>query len=158
METKWPNLINGYSNEGFWELEWMNHGMCSDYPQHPLIYFNITLNLAENHHYDPLSVLGVPPSNTNEYEIDTLLENVKRNVGFYPQISCNRPLKGGKLYLQEVRFCFTRATPPTELQDCPDKMDNVCRLVPPQQRKVTFSLPITAISGHNATWEALASA
>ncbi|GMJ14344.1 RIBONUCLEASE 1, ribonuclease 1 [Hibiscus trionum] len=77
LEPKWPNLINGKSDDIYWETEWSHHGMCSDYPQDPLTYFTTTLDLAENSKYDPLKVLGVPPSNT-PHDIDTLLENVKR--------------------------------------------------------------------------------
>ncbi|KAL4367543.1 hypothetical protein GQ457_05G032950 [Hibiscus cannabinus] len=163
LDTRWQNLIKGTDppsqrNELFWETEWSAHGMCSDYPQDPLAYFTSTLNLAENSKYDPLKVLGVAPSNT-PYPIDTLLENVKRNVGFYPQIACKMPIKGSKqLYLRELRFCFKRAMPPSQLQNCPDDMDDVCRSVAPPDRNLMFPPAITTNSGHNVTWESLASA
>ncbi|KAK8517142.1 hypothetical protein V6N13_092427 [Hibiscus sabdariffa] len=151
LETKWPNLIKDKSDELYWETEWSHHGMCSDYPQDPLTYFTSTLNLAEDSKYDPLKVLGVPPSNT-PHDIDTLLENVKKNVGYYPQISCSMPIKGTKqLYLKEIRFCFKRAMPPSALQDCPDDMDDMCRSVPPAQRTVMLPLPITTTSTTNVT-------
>ncbi|KAK8482623.1 hypothetical protein V6N11_021051 [Hibiscus sabdariffa] len=151
LETKWPNLIKGKSDEIYWETEWSHHGMCSDYPQDPLTYFTSTLDLAENSKYDPLKVLGVPPSNT-PHDIDTLLENVKKNVGYYPQISCSMPIKGTKqLYLKEIRFCFKRAMPPSALQNCPDDMDDMCRSVPPAQRTVMLPLPITTTTTTNVT-------
>ncbi|GMJ14353.1 hypothetical protein HRI_005104500 [Hibiscus trionum] len=138
LETKWPNLRDDKSNDIVWETEWSVHGICSDYPHDPFTYFNSTLNLAENSKYDPLKVLGVQPSNT-PYDIDKLLENVKWNVGFYPQISCSMPVEGTKqLYLREIRFCFKRSMPPSELQHCPDGMDYMCRSVPPLERKVMF--------------------
>ncbi|KAK8575083.1 hypothetical protein V6N13_033694 [Hibiscus sabdariffa] len=103
--------------------------MCSDYFQDPLGYFNETLKLAMSSMYDPLPVLGVEPSNT-PYPIDTLLENVKKKVGSYPQISCSLLIKGSKqLYLKEIRFCFKRRNPVSTLQNCPDDIDNVCKSV-----------------------------
>ncbi|KAE8714788.1 hypothetical protein F3Y22_tig00110187pilonHSYRG00040 [Hibiscus syriacus] len=157
LEKKWPDLIKGYRNEDLWEIQWLHHGMCSDYPRDPLIYYTSALILAENSKYDPLKVLGVQPSQT-PYDIDTLLDNVKRTVGFYPQISCSMPIKGKQLYLKEIRFCFKRAMPPYQLQNCPDDMDNLCRSVPPLQRTVMIPPPITTNSGLNVTWELLASA
>ncbi|GMJ14374.1 hypothetical protein HRI_005106600 [Hibiscus trionum] len=161
LQTKWPNLIKGNRpnpDELFWQIEWSHHGMCSDYPQDPLPYFTSALNLAESDKYDPLKVLGVAPSST-PHPIDTLLENVKKNVGFYPQISCSRPIKGSnQLYLREVRLCFKRAMPPSALQNCPDDMDDVCRSVPPLDRNVMFPLPITTSSVHNVSWGLMASA
>ncbi|KAE8714786.1 hypothetical protein F3Y22_tig00110187pilonHSYRG00038 [Hibiscus syriacus] len=157
LEKKWPAIAQGNTNEGFWEKEWENHGKCSDYPQDPLTYFTSALNLAENSKYDPLKVLGVKPSDT-AHDIETLIQNVKRNVGFYPQISCSMPIKGTKqLYLKEIRFCFTRGKPPSVLQNCPDDMDNLCRSVQPPQRTVKIPTPITINSAHNVTWELLAS-
>ncbi|GMJ14376.1 hypothetical protein HRI_005106800 [Hibiscus trionum] len=157
LQTKWPNLLNGGSNELFWQVEWGGQGMCSDYPQDPLTYFTINLNLAENSKYDPLKALGVQPSSTTAYPISILLANVKRNVGFYPQISCI--IQGSnKLYLREVRFCFRRAKPPTQLQDCPTTMDYVCSSVPAAQQSVIFPPPPATISGHDVSWELLASA
>ncbi|KAK8575686.1 hypothetical protein V6N13_033062 [Hibiscus sabdariffa] len=151
LQTKWPNLRVGKSDDIFWETEWSHHGMCSDYPQDPLAYFTSTLNLAENSKYDPLDVLGVSPSNT-PYPIDTLLENVKKKVGFYPQISCSMPVGGTKqLYLREIRFCFKRATPPSALQNCPDDMDDMCRSVPPLDRKIMFPPATTTNSLFSVT-------
>ncbi|KAE8655553.1 hypothetical protein F3Y22_tig00117026pilonHSYRG00170 [Hibiscus syriacus] len=126
LETKWPNLRVGKTDDIFWETEWAHHGMCSDYPQDPLTYFDVTLNLSNL--YDPLRVLGVQPSNT-PHPIETLLENVYKNLGAYPQISCNMPVKGKQLYLKEIRFCFKRARPPFELRNCTVDMDDMCSIL-----------------------------
>ncbi|GMJ14370.1 RIBONUCLEASE 1, ribonuclease 1 [Hibiscus trionum] len=155
LQKTWPSLSNGASNQLFWEVVWANQGMCSDYPQDPLAYFTSALNLAENSKYDPLKVLGVQPSSTTAYAISTLLANVKKKVGFYPQISCS--ISSNKLYLREVRFCFKRAKPPTQLQDCPTTMDYVCNSVPTAQQKVIFPPATATISGH-VSWDLLASA
>ncbi|KAE8724312.1 hypothetical protein F3Y22_tig00010533pilonHSYRG00164 [Hibiscus syriacus] len=148
--AKWQNIYNetGFTNEGVWEIEWLHHGMCSDYPQDPLTYFTSGLDLAENSKYDPLTVLGVPASDTTPHVIQDLLDNVHRSLGFYPQISCNRPIKGKKqLYLKEIFFCFKRAMPPIELQNCPVPMDHTCNsLQPPQPSTVIFPQPITTNS------------
>ncbi|GMI85956.1 hypothetical protein HRI_002264900 [Hibiscus trionum] len=131
--------------------------MCSDYSQNPRGYFDETLRLANLSRYNALQVLGVPPSNIS-HQIDTLLENVRRNVGFYPEISCSKPVKGSnQLYLKEIRFCLKRGTPVSVLQNCPDEMDNVCKSVPPLNRTVIFP-PATdsTISGLKATGEVLA--
>ncbi|KAK8517061.1 hypothetical protein V6N13_092339 [Hibiscus sabdariffa] len=160
LQKTWPNLLNGGSNDLIWQIDWADQGMCSDYYQDPLTYFNTTLNLAENSKYDPLKVLGVEPSSTTAYPISTLLGNVKKKVGFYPQIACSISLN--KLYLMEVRFCFKRATPnpPTVLQDCPTqlRMDYVCASVPASQQNVIFPPPPASDSGHDVAAELLASA
>ncbi|GMJ14378.1 hypothetical protein HRI_005107000 [Hibiscus trionum] len=156
LQKTWSNLLNGGSNDLFWQIEWTDQGMCSDYPQDPLTYFTTNLNLAENSKYDPLKALGVQPSSTSAYAISTLLANVKKKVGFYPQISCI--IQGSnKLYLREVRFCFKRAKPPTQLQDCPSQMDYVCKSVPTVQQKVIFPPPPATVSSHDASREILAS-
>ncbi|GMJ14375.1 RIBONUCLEASE 1, ribonuclease 1 [Hibiscus trionum] len=136
LNAKWPTLLRSNRpnpNAVFWQIEWDHHGMCSDYGDDPLNYFTVTLNLANNNTYDPFRVMGVQPSNT-PHPIDTLLENAKRNVGFYSQISCRKI--GQQLYLKEIRYCFKRGMPPTQLQNCPNEMDNVCTSVPPLQRNL----------------------
>ncbi|GMI85954.1 hypothetical protein HRI_002264700 [Hibiscus trionum] len=125
LRRMWPNLYVGQSDEDFWKHEWSNHGMCSDYSQNPLGYFSETLRLAKLSRYNPLQVLGVAPSNNISRQIDTLIENVRRNVGFLPEIACIKPPGTNQLYLKEVRFCLKRGTPVSVLQNCPDEMDNV---------------------------------
>ncbi|GMI85953.1 ribonuclease 3 [Hibiscus trionum] len=156
LRRMWPNLYVGQNDEDFWKHEWSNHGMCSDYYQNPLGYFNETLRLAKLSRYNALQVLGVPPSNI-PHQIDTLIENVRRNVGFFPEISCSKPQGSDYLYLKEIRFCLKRGTPVSVLQSCPDQMDAGCKKVPPLNRTVIFP-PATdsTISGLKATGEVLA--
>ncbi|TYI08122.1 hypothetical protein ES332_A10G275800v1 [Gossypium tomentosum] len=48
LPTLWPNLASTGSDIGFWFKEWMKHGTCSDFAQHPLSYFQSAIQLRTN--------------------------------------------------------------------------------------------------------------
>ncbi|XWS65518.1 hypothetical protein CRYUN_Cryun05aG0120000 [Craigia yunnanensis] len=123
LKLNWPNLRNQDDSQ-FWKVEWKNHGMCSDYPDQPRDFFNAGLTLATR--YNPLQVMGIKPGDESLYEVKTILEAVKKNVGAYPQIACNILPEVKTLQLWEIRFCFDRATPPSVLRDCPNKLAGTC--------------------------------
>ncbi|KAK8612219.1 hypothetical protein V6N13_092338 [Hibiscus sabdariffa] len=62
LNAKWPTLLMPGYNPGFWQYEWRQHGMCSDYGAAPSNYFTIALNLANNNSHDPLTGCGYPIS------------------------------------------------------------------------------------------------
>ncbi|XVF82175.1 hypothetical protein PTKIN_Ptkin16aG0024100 [Pterospermum kingtungense] len=127
LDQKWPSLRNGTLNTDFWKIEWAHHGMCSEYPQDPFGYFNVTLTLANTSQYNPLNVMGVQPSDTTLYPVKTILDNVKTKLGAYPQISCNMVPKVKTLQLREIRFCFKKGKKdPHVLQDCPIRLGDRC--------------------------------
>ncbi|OMO50302.1 Ribonuclease T2-like protein [Corchorus capsularis] len=124
LSKRWPNLAS--YDIYLWMDEWEQHGMCSDYPNQPYDYFSAALDLARNPKYDPLKVMGIRPG--AYVQVKTVLENVKRNVGAYPQIACNVDVGPSKLLqLWEIRFCFDRAMPPSRVRDCPKKLDGDCK-------------------------------
>ncbi|GMJ14377.1 RIBONUCLEASE 1, ribonuclease 1 [Hibiscus trionum] len=123
LNAKWPTLQMPGHNPTFWQIEWRRHGMCSDYGANPLNYFTVALNLANNNAYDPFTAMGVQPSNT-PHRVGTLLANVRAHLGVDPQIACW--WIGNQRYLAEFRLCFARATPPVQLQNCPNTLDRAC--------------------------------
>ncbi|XP_022764386.1 ribonuclease 1-like [Durio zibethinus] len=153
LELMWPNLRYNKEDSAFWKIEWEHHGMCSDYYQDPYGYFNAALTLAETSQYNPLKVMGIQPADKTLYQVKKILDNVKKKVGAYPQISCNMMLKVGTLQLREIRFCFkrTKKLPPSVLQDCPNKVDDRC--TNPETDYVRFPPASPIFSTPNITWE-----
>ncbi|XP_021297303.1 ribonuclease MC-like [Herrania umbratica] len=125
LNNLWPSLSKQKTKEEFWEHEWQNHGMCSDYPDKPRNYFSAALDLTTR--YNPLEVMGIQPGD-ELHEVGTILDAVKQHVrvGAYPQILCNRRAKKG-LQLKEIRFCFVRAKPPSVFRDCPKQLAGDCK-------------------------------
>ncbi|XP_022764385.1 ribonuclease 1-like [Durio zibethinus] len=121
----YPDRTGTRDDPTFWRHEWEYHGMCSDYPNDTLGYFTETLNLAQNN--NPLTVMGIQPSDTTLHEVKTILDAVKNKSKVYPQIVCNTLPRVTTLQLVEFRFCFKRAKPPSVLQDCPKKLAGDCK-------------------------------
>ncbi|XWS65512.1 hypothetical protein CRYUN_Cryun05aG0119400 [Craigia yunnanensis] len=123
LRKVWPNLRNHQTlNKVFWKHEWKLHGMCSDYPDSPYNFFNAGLTLATNY-INPFEGTSITPRE-NLYEAKHISEAIKKKVGKYPEIACNRV--GGTLQLKEIRLCFERSNPPSVLRDCPNKYSNAC--------------------------------
>ncbi|KAH1055269.1 hypothetical protein J1N35_033334 [Gossypium stocksii] len=156
LDKKWPNLWLHKTNVDFWKIQWQHHGMCSDYPRDPLDYFRDTLDLAQSKRFDPFKALGVQPSDQTPHLLDTLLKNVKKNFGAYPQITCSMPKKG-ILLLKEIRFCLkrTKKTPPSVVQDCPTTFGDQC--TNPLTDYVLLRATPTIFGLHNVTSDLLAS-
>ncbi|OMO50303.1 Ribonuclease T2-like protein [Corchorus capsularis] len=119
LKRMWPNLLSKDDSE-LWKHEWTKHGMCSDYPTEPKDYFNAALTLAKM--IDPLG-MGIGFGKT---KVEEILRKVHGTWGVYPEILCNTA-KGPSLQLQEIRFCYDRAKPPSELRDCPTKVRGTCK-------------------------------
>ncbi|MFQ6651403.1 hypothetical protein Gotur_023748 [Gossypium turneri] len=156
LDKKWPNLWVRKTNVDFWKIQWQHHGMCSDYPRDPLDYFKDTLNLAQSNRFDPFKALGVQPSDQTPHLLNTLLENVYKNFGAYPQITCSMPQKG-ILLLKEIRFCLkrTKKTPPSVVQNCPTIVGDRC--TNPRTDYVWLRATPTIFGPHNVTSDLLAS-
>ncbi|KAA3478374.1 ribonuclease S-7-like [Gossypium australe] len=156
LDKKWPNLLVHKTNVDFWKIEWQHHGMCSDYPNDPLDYFKDTLNLAQSKRFDPFRALGVQPSDQTPHLLNTLLENVYKNFGAYPQITCIMPQKG-VLLLKEIHFCLkrTKKRPPSVVQNCSTHVGDRC--TNPLTDYVWLRATPTIFSPHNVTSDLLAS-
>ena len=70
--------------------------------------------------------MGIKPGDESLFEVKTILEAVKKNVGAYPQIACNILPEVKSLQLWEIRFYFDKATPPSVLRDCPKILAGTC--------------------------------
>ncbi|TXG75175.1 hypothetical protein ES332_1Z009100v1 [Gossypium tomentosum] len=87
LPTLWPNLASTGSNVGFWFKEWMKHGTCSDFAQHPQSYFQSAIQLRKN------------------------LNSIFQLIGASPQISCNKHRRTRVLLLGEMFICYGRPRP-----------------------------------------------
>ncbi|XVF59655.1 hypothetical protein PTKIN_Ptkin07bG0293200 [Pterospermum kingtungense] len=127
LERLWPNLKNSSSkqqNQAFWRYEWEQHGMCSDYGQNPLGYFNSTLQLRKSFHPEFQLTPGT------KYTVQRVSNEIRRQVGAKPEIACStsRVLRN-TLLLWEVRLCYNKQTypGPGSIQDCPKDFSGDCR-------------------------------
>ncbi|TXG75177.1 hypothetical protein ES332_1Z009300v1 [Gossypium tomentosum] len=75
LPTLWPNLKLGGSNIKFWFHEWMKHGTCSDFAQHPLSYFQSAIQLRTNLN----SAMRLTPGST--YTVRQVADIVFRLIG-----------------------------------------------------------------------------
>ncbi|XWS56992.1 hypothetical protein CRYUN_Cryun09bG0133200 [Craigia yunnanensis] len=153
LRQLWPSLRYNKDDTTYWKVEWEHHGMCSEYPNDPYAYFNAALTLANR--YNPLQVMGIQPSDKTLHQVKKILDNVKKKVGAYPQISCNMLPKVGTLQLREIRFCFEKEKPPTQLKDCPKKVDDRC--TSETDDYIRFPPPSPIFSSPNITWEFVSS-
>ncbi|XVF05113.1 hypothetical protein REPUB_Repub05bG0143700 [Reevesia pubescens] len=115
----WPDLKNARSfqqNKTFWTNEWKKHGMSSDYALDPLAYFNSAIDLRKG--LEP--ELGLVPGTTYSTVTDAA-KIIESKVKAKPQIVCKKKVGTMELLLSEVRLCYKRGKPPTEIQDCPIK-------------------------------------
>ncbi|KAE8729780.1 hypothetical protein F3Y22_tig00003398pilonHSYRG00276 [Hibiscus syriacus] len=94
------------SGTGFWESQWFKHGICSDYPNNPLEYFNSALTLRQGL-TNP--VMGLTPG--NNYMVQDIIKIIQNLAKASPEIACNRNKTGG-LQLWEIRLCYARPTSP----------------------------------------------
>ncbi|KAK6247411.1 hypothetical protein QUC31_018976, partial [Theobroma cacao] len=136
LKQLWPNLRNSESeteNQFFWREEWRKHGMCSDYPDKPLDYFNSALNLKNG--FDPAFQLTPGAS----YTVQQVADEVQRQVGAKPEIVCSKnKVDTKKLQLWEIRLCYNKEMPPTTVRDCPKDFSGRCRSL---QDSITFPNP-----------------
>ncbi|XVE52281.1 hypothetical protein DITRI_Ditri02bG0110200 [Diplodiscus trichospermus] len=150
LEQMWPSLRYNKDDATYWRTQWEHHGMCSEYPTDPKGYFDATLTLANK--YDPLQDRQIPlwefNHQTKLYQVQKILDNVKKKVGVYPQISCNMLPKVGTLQLREIRFCFEKGKPPTQLKDCPKAVDDRCTSI---TNDIRFPPPSPIFSTPNIT-------
>ncbi|TYH00489.1 hypothetical protein ES288_A10G281200v1 [Gossypium darwinii] len=84
LPTLWPNLASTGSDIGFWFKEWMKHGTCSDFAQHPLSYFQSAIQLRTN--LNP--AMGLTRGST--YTVRQVADIVFRLIGASPQISSSK--------------------------------------------------------------------
>lgn len=99
LNTYWPSLKEGYTNERFWEHEWLKHGTCSGYTQHD--YFGLGLVLRDK--FDPL-LAGI---GKREENVDTksIKRRFKMKFGAEPMLGC----KEGNV-LSEIGVCLDKET------------------------------------------------
>ncbi|TYI08120.1 hypothetical protein ES332_A10G275600v1 [Gossypium tomentosum] len=84
LPTLWPNLASTGSDIGFWFMEWMKDGTCSDFAQHALSYFQSAIQLRTN--LNPAMRL----TRGSIYTVRQVADTVFRLIGASPQISCNQ--------------------------------------------------------------------
>ncbi|KAG8480172.1 hypothetical protein CXB51_024886 [Gossypium anomalum] len=105
LRRLWPNLILGKNDFSFWYEEWIKHGICSDFAQRPLSYFQSAIQLRTNLSPD----MGLTPGST--YRVQQALNAVFQLIHAYPQISCTRNRTNHRqLLLSEMYVCYERPT------------------------------------------------
>ncbi|KAB1670055.1 hypothetical protein ES319_1Z203800v1 [Gossypium barbadense] len=105
LPTRWPNLASTGSDIRFWTKEWVKHGTCSDFAQHPLSYFQSAIQLRTN--LNP--AMGLTRGST--YTVRQVADIVFRLIGASPQISCSKHRRTRVLLLGEMFICYGRPGP-----------------------------------------------
>ncbi|XP_038679407.1 ribonuclease S-F11-like [Tripterygium wilfordii] len=112
MDEYWPDVKHGHNlseNEQFWQYQWQTHGMCFEYPNRPLLYFQTGLSLmTQLDLLDLLKGANIFPDNSYGYRASVIKAIIETRVGEQVEIRCNRPIEGWPLQLHEVGVCFDR--------------------------------------------------
>nr|UTK45931.1 ribonuclease Oy-like protein [Crepidula fornicata] len=119
LDWNWPASSKGETVNDFWAHEWDKHGTCAaELPalNTEMAYFNTTLGL--HFHYNISKILmesGIIPIDDRAYKAEDILDVLKKNLGFYPSISCVKDKNTEKYYLEQVEICLTKTF---QLTDC----------------------------------------
>lgn len=103
LNTYWPTLMPGNTDQSFWDHEWSKHGTCAG-PHNQLGYFNTTLSWRrELDVYNVLAASSVVPGKSyNASDFDAAFTKAH---GAAAMLGCDR---GNKL--REVSFCLANPT------------------------------------------------
>ncbi|XP_038686756.1 ribonuclease 1-like [Tripterygium wilfordii] len=109
MKLYWPDVTRctfSSTTVNFWRIQFARHGMCFDYPNHPIFYFMTTLHLTRK--FDIRGILeegNILPG--NQYVIENILHVIKERLGKVIRIRCNRD-SSGRDQLYEIWLCINK--------------------------------------------------
>ncbi|KAK8654654.1 hypothetical protein V6N13_107261 [Hibiscus sabdariffa] len=105
LNGAWPNLKGAIWNKGFWLDEWAKHGLCSDYGDKPVDYFNTAIKLRKN-------VVSVLKLVRKAYTVDGIANTVYTQLQGRPEIHCATKRASASASAQkllgELRFCYKK--------------------------------------------------
>jgi len=80
LATAWPSIINNVTNELLWNMQWIQHGTCTDFKV--LDYFQKSLDLDAEYPFSKwLTDAQLTPSDTTEYTVDAFKKALDPKLG-----------------------------------------------------------------------------
>lgn len=128
LDSQWPSLYEGQTNEDHWRHEWNAQGSCSSNSQTPLDYFAQTVALNEGKKFDLSALLAaksIKASNTAPVKLADVQEAIKAEHGeaqfavHCEKTSTKTTDSKEHLLLKDVVFCVANDVHLTNgLRDC----------------------------------------
>ncbi|KAM7465914.1 hypothetical protein LguiB_013476 [Lonicera macranthoides] len=118
----WPSLTTRWTNEKFWDHEWMDHGSCSSNVLPPLQYFTAAITQSKKTNIKqwlrvakPKPIQPLDSALFRQSDIENAIKAViGNNLNIY--VSCRR-YSDGRYYLYEIYICLDKTA--TNYVTCP---------------------------------------
>ncbi|KAE8734826.1 hypothetical protein F3Y22_tig00000715pilonHSYRG00312 [Hibiscus syriacus] len=125
LTEAWPNLKNSKyppKNQQFWEHQWEQNGMCTDFGDNPIQYFKTAINLR-----DQFVKVYQPPSG-GSYKVKVLLQRVKNVAKATPEIVCRKQIGTNTTIVGELHLCYKKGNlTPEGIEDCKRPFSGICK-------------------------------
>lgn len=112
LETYWPNVYLGTSQDDFWKHEWTKHGTCAasdSYIEGEYNYFHAGLKLVKKYNLNEiLNNMGIIPTLEESYKLSDFHSAIISSLGVNGTIACYNEKEDKQHWIKEIRICLNK--------------------------------------------------